>query len=87
MDDAKPQKRKPITPRKQLKNLMDELAEDALTDKKPLTKRQRLEAEKLREKLIKMEQDHEAELDRQAAEPEWEKRAKKKVPPGSGHVM
>jgi hypothetical protein len=87
MDDAKPKKRKPLTPRQQLKNVMDALAEDAPTDKKPLTKRERLEAEKMREKLIKMAEDQEAEMDREAAKPGWGKRVKKKAPPGSGYVM
>jgi hypothetical protein len=90
MDDANPKKRKPLTSRQQLRNILDALAEDVLTDKpskKTPPKRERMETEELRAKLIKRAEEYGAELDRKAAEPEWGKRAKKKAPPGSGHVM
>jgi hypothetical protein len=87
MDDANPKKPKPLSPRQQLKNVTDALAEDALADKTPLTKRARLQAQRLREKIIKQAEDHEAKLDWEAGGPEWKKRAKKKAPPDSGYVM
>jgi hypothetical protein len=78
----------PLTPLEQLRNLCDALAEDALVDNKPLTKREREEAEQLRTKLIKFVDDYEARMENETAEPGWGKRtAKKKGPPGSGHVM
>ncbi len=87
MDDDNPKKRKPLTPRQQLTNVIDAVAEDALTDKKPLTKRERLAVERLREKLTKRAEDHDAKLDWEAGGSEWEKRAKKKPPPDSGYLM
>jgi hypothetical protein len=86
-----PKNRKPLTSRNQFKNLCDALAEDVLTDKhskKPPTKRERMEAEELRAKLVKVVENHEERLDMKQAEPEWAKRAaKKKKPPGCGYVM
>lgn len=88
MDDAKPKKRKPLTPRQQLKKLSDAMAEEeALTEKKPLSKRERLEAERLKAELIKKAEDYDSELDRQAAEPGWSKGARKKGTSGPGRVM
>lgn len=87
MDDADPKKRKPLTPRQQLKKVLDAVADESLEDKKPLTKRERLLAQRTKEKLIKMAEDYDAELDRQAAEPGWSKRTKKTEPPDSGHLM
>lgn len=80
--------KKTLTPLEQLRNLCNALAEDALVDKKPLTKREREEAERLRTKLIKFADDYEARLEKEEAKPEWAKKAaKKKGPPGSGYVM
>jgi hypothetical protein len=80
--------KKPLTPLEQLRNLCDGLAEDALVDDKPLTKQERQEADELRARLIKFAEDHVARLEREEAQPAWEKRAaKKKGPPGSGYVM
>ena len=80
--------KKTLTPLEQLRNLCDSLAEDALVDNKPLTKREREEAKGLRTKLVKFIEDYEARPERGAAEQGWEKRAaKKKGSPGSGHVM
>jgi len=80
MDDATRKKRKPLTAREQLRNVLEGLAEDSTKDSRRLTKRESLET--LWAKVIKKVEgeDHEAEL-------EWRKRAKKKEPPGSGHVM
>jgi hypothetical protein len=80
--------KKPVTPLKQLRNLCDALCEDALVDNKPLTKREREEAERLRTKLVKFVEEYEARVDREAVEPGWAKRAaRKKGPPAPGHVM
>lgn len=87
MDDASPKKRKPLTPPEQLKNVVDALAEDVLKDKTPPTKRERLQVQSLREKIVKQAEDHEAKLDWEAGESEWEKRVKKKAPPDSGYLM
>jgi hypothetical protein len=69
---------------------MDAVSEDIANEpasKRRPTKRERLEAEELREQLRMVVDDREAALDRDAAEPDWKKRAKKKEPPDSGHVM
>jgi hypothetical protein len=52
MRDARPKKRKPLTPREQFKNLCDALAEDALSDTTPLTKAEQLEAERTKERVL-----------------------------------
>ena len=80
--------KKAPSPLEQLRNLCDALSEDALVDKKPLTKGEREEAERLRTQLVKFVEDYEARLDREAGEPLWAKRAaRKKGPAGSGHIM
>jgi hypothetical protein len=87
MDDAAPKKRKPPAPGQQLKNVCDGLAEGTVTGNKRLSKRERLEAERLKAELIKKAEDYDSELDRHAADPGWSKGARKKGPSGSGHVM
>ena len=78
--------KKPLSPLKQLRNLCDALCEDELLDNKPLTKRERDQADALRRRLVKFVEDYEARLDREAAEPGWAQRtSRKKEPPG--HVM
>lgn len=87
MDDAPPKKRKPLTAREQLRNVLEGLlAEGGGKDSRRLTKRESLET--LWAKVIKKVEDDEPEPDRKTAELEWRKRAKKKKePPGSGYVM
>jgi hypothetical protein len=79
---------KPFTDLQRWQNLTDAMADDALTDKKRPTKMGRERAQRARTKLDQVIREDEARLDREAAEPGWEKRtAKKNEPPGSGHVM
>jgi hypothetical protein len=44
--------RKPLTPREQLKNLTDAMAEDSLTDRTPLTERETAEAERMKKNVL-----------------------------------
>lgn len=61
MDDADSKKTKPLTPRQQLKNVMDALAEDALADDTPLTKDERVAAERMRARLAKIVEEGKSE--------------------------
>ena len=61
MDDADSKTTKPLTPRQQLKNVMDALAEDALADDTPLTKEERVAAERMRARLAKIVEEGKSE--------------------------
>lgn len=66
--------KQPLTPIEQLRNLCDALCADELVNNKPLTKREREDAERLRSRLISFVEEYEKRAN-EAPAPEWAKKA------------
>ncbi|HZQ55302.1 MAG TPA: hypothetical protein VFB14_24095 [Bryobacteraceae bacterium] len=65
--------KKPLTPSEQWRNICDALAEDALHDTTPLTKEEQERAARMKERLLKVidehQEGHAARLDAKQADP------------------